>query len=140
MENKKLLEKLSIEQLEAIKAIIQTTPVDMTVKMIDEINQERIKRKQTNWNSQYSVNDLVLDYRLVQLLKANKIYTLQDLMDANVANIQGITTQDLEDIEWAKIFFDMTPLQKVGQKSDLEVAEIIVKQSNEANQYLKNKR
>ena len=140
MENKKLLEKFSIEQLEAIKAIIQTTPVDMTVKMIDEINQERIKRKQTNWNSQYSVNDLVLDYRLVQLLKANKIYTLQDLMDANVANIQGITTQDLEDIEWAKIFFDMTPLQKVGQKSDLEVAEIIVKQSNEANQYLKNKR
>ena len=137
MENKKLLEKFSIEQLEAIKVIIQTTPVDMTVKMIDEINQERIKRKQTNWNSQYSVNDLVLDYRLVQLLKANKIYTLQDLMDANVANIQGITTQDLEDIEWAKIFFDMTPLQKVGQKSDLEVAEIIVKQSNEANQYLK---
>lgn len=140
MENKKLLEKFSIEQLEAIKVIIQTTPVDMTVKMIDEINQERIKRKQTNWNSQYSVNDLVLDYRLVQLLKANKIYTLQDLMDANVANIQGITTQDLEDIEWAKIFFDMTPLQKVGQKSDLEVAKIIVKQSNEANQYLKNKR
>ena len=140
MEKKKSLEKFSIEQLETIKNIIQTTPTDEIVKMIDEIKQEREERRQASWNSLYSVDDLVLDYRLVQLLKANEIYNLQDLMDADVTRINGITSQDIEDIEWAKMFFDMTPLQESRASSETDAVKIIVKQANETEAYFKNKR
>ena len=140
MEKKKSLEKFSIEQLETIKNIIQTTPTDEIVKMIDEIKQEREERRQASWNSLYSVDDLVLDYRLVQLLKANEIYNLQDLMDADVTRINGITSQDIEDIEWAKMFFDMTPLQESRASSETDAVKIIVKQANETEAYFKKKR
>ena len=140
MEKKKSLEKFSIEQLETIKNIIQTTPTDEIVKMIDEIKQEREERRQASWNSLYSVDDLVLDYRLVQLLKANEIYNLQDLMDADVTRINGITSQDIEDIEWAKMFFDMTSLQESRANSETDAVKIIVKQANETEEYFKNKR
>ena len=140
MEKKKSLEKFSIEQLETIKNIIQTTPTDEIVKMIDEIKQEREERRQASWNSLYSVDDLVLDYRLVQLLKANEIYNLQDLMDADVTRINGITSQDIEDIEWAKMFFDMTSLQESRASSETDAVKIIVKQANETEAYFKNKR
>lgn len=140
MTKKEKLECFSTEQLELIKRIIQTTPDYEIISIINTIKKERQEKQQINWNSLYSVDDLVLDYGLVQLLKENKIFTLQDLMNANVTRISGITKKDLIDIEWAKMFFDMTPLQESKVNSESEAVKIIVKQAKETEEYFKNKR
>lgn len=137
MTKKEKLECFSTEQLELIKRIIQTTPDYEIISIINIIKKERREKQQINWNSLYPVDDLVLDYRLVQLLKENKIFTLQDLMNANVTRISGITKQDLIDIEWAKMFFDMTPLQESKVNSQSEAVKIIVKQAKETEEYFK---
>lgn len=137
MTKKEKLECFSTEQLELIKRIIQTTPDYEIISIINTIKKERREKQQINWNSLYPVDDLVLDYGLVQLLKENKIFTLQDLMNANVTRINGITKQDLIDIEWAKMFFDMTPLQESKVNSESEAVKIIVKQAKETEEYFK---
>lgn len=137
MTKKEKLECFSTEQLELIKRIIQTTPDYEIISIINTIKKERREKQQINWNSLYPVDDLVLDYGLVQLLKENKIFTLQDLMNANVTRISGITKQDLIDIEWAKMFFDMTPLQESKVNSESEAVKIIVKQAKETEKYFK---
>lgn len=137
MTKKEKLECFSTEQLELIKRIIQTTPDYEIISIINTIKKERREKQQINWNSLYPVDDLVLDYGLVQLLKENKIFTLQDLMNANVTRISGITKQDLIDIEWAKMFFDMTPLQESKVNSESEAVKIIVKQAKETENYFR---
>lgn len=137
MTKKEKLECFSTEQLELIKRIIQTTPDYEIISIINTIKKERREKQQINWNSLYPVDDLVLDYGLVQLLKENKIFTLQDLMNANVARISGITKKDLIDIEWAKMFFDMTPLQESKVNSESEAVKIIVKQAKETENYFR---
>lgn len=137
MTKKEKLECFSTEQLELIKRIIQTTPDYEIISIINTIKKERREKQQINWNSLYPVDDLVLDSGLVQILKENKIFTLQDLMNANVTRISGITKQDLIDIEWAKMFFDMTPLQESKVNSESEAVKIIVKQAKETEKYFK---
>ena len=137
MTKKEKLECFSTEQLELIKRIIQTTPDYEIISIINTIKKESREKHQINWNSLYPVDDLVLDYGLVQLLKENKIFTLQDLMNANVTRISGITKQDLIDIEWAKMFFDMTPLQESKVNSESEAVKIIVKQAKETENYFR---
>lgn len=137
MTKKEKLECFSTEKLELIKRIIQTTPDYEIISIINTIKKERREKQQINWNSLYPVDDLVLDYGLVQLLKENKIFTLQDLMNANVTRISGITKQDLIDIEWAKMFFDMTPLQESKVNSESEAVKIIVKQAKETENYFR---
>lgn len=137
MTKKEKLECFSTEQLELIKRIIQTTPDYEIISIINTIKKERREKQQINWNSLYPVDDLVLDSGLVQILKENKIFTLQDLMNANVTRISGITKQDLIDIEWAKMFFDMTPLQESKVNSESEAVKIIVKQAKKTEKYFK---
>lgn len=139
MTKKEKLETFSTERLEIIKRIIQTTPADEISRMINEIKKERKEKEQTNWNELYPVDDLVLDYSLVQLLKNNQIYSLQDLINADVRKIKGITSQDIQDIEWAKQFFDMKPLQNGRKKSELEVAQIVVQQAQSTDKRMLKK-
>lgn len=144
MNNKEVLNQFTDQGLELIEELILTTEPNELIKMIQELKQERKEDKLVSWNAKYKVEDMVLDWTVLQTLKKNNINTLQQLMDIkDLSTIPGITSSGIEQLEWAILFFDMEPLQKLHYKNpnmtQLDVAKSVVKQGEKAQKQMVKK-
>ena len=144
MNNKEVLNQFTDQGLELIEELILTTKPNELIKMIQELKQERKEDKLVSWNAKYKVEDMVLDWTVLQTLKKNNINTLQQLMDIkDLSTIPGITSSGIEQLEWAILFFDMEPLQKLHYKNpnmtQLDVAKSVVKQGEKAQKQMVKK-
>lgn len=140
MNNKEKLQRFSDEGLDLIEKLILSSEPEALFTMIQEIKQERYLAKEESWNKKYKVEDMVLDWTVLQTLKQNNINTLQDLMDIDITEIPGITQSGIEQLEWAILFFDMTPLQELHKSnpkaSQLDAVKIVVKQGQDAEKQM----
>ena len=115
-------------------------PTEEILPMIQSVKKEREEKRKTNWNAFYKVEDMVLDWDVLQTLKKNNINTLLELMETDLHSIKGITEHGIEQLEWAILFFDMTALQNLPENaSQMDVAKTIIKQSKETDKVMAKK-
>lgn len=122
--------------------ILVMEPVQIS-SMIKEVKEKRAKEKEQNWNASISVEDIGLDWETISKLKKQNINTLYDVMQLDIRTIPGLYESEVERLEWAVLFFDMTALQKAHEKnpnmSQMDVAKSIVKQSEQTNKIMSKK-
>ena len=122
--------------------ILVMEPVQIS-SMIKEVKEKRAKEKEQNWNASISVEDIGLDWQTISKLKKQNINTLYDVMQLDIKTIPGLYESEVERLEWAVLFFDMTALQREHKKnpnmSQMDVAKSIVKQSEQTNKIMSKK-
>ena len=77
MSNKEKLNQFTDKGLEMIEEIVLSSDPAEIIKMISELKEERKQDKLVSWNAKYKVEDMVLDWDVLQTLKKNNINTLQ---------------------------------------------------------------
>ena len=123
--SKKKLELFSLEQLEVIEDIVLKSRKGIILEHIKEIKEER--KQQDDWNSKISVDEMAIDKHIIDVLKANGIYTEKDLLHADLNKIKGLMPSWKEKAEWAALTYDMSKLQKLPEGSTLmDAAKVIV--------------
>ena len=137
---KKQLSMFTSETLDMVEEIILSLPPEKIVPMIQEVRNERAKAKEQNWNAFISVEDIGLDWETISKLKGQNINTLYDVMQLDIKTIPGLYQSEVERLEWAVLFFDMTTLQKKHKKnpnmSQMDVAKSIIKQIEQTNKIM----
>ena len=140
---KKQLSMFTSETLDMVEEIILSLPPEKIVPMIQEVRNERAKAKEQNWNAFISVEDIGLDWETISKLKGQNINTLYDVMQLDIKTISGLYQSEVERLEWAVLFFDMTTLQKKHKKnpnmSQMDVAKSIIKQSEQTDKIMAKK-
>ena len=140
---KKQLSMFTSETLDMVEEIILSLPPEKIVPMIQEVRNERAKAKEQNWNASISVEDIGLDWETISKLKDQNINTLYDVMQLDIKTIPGLYQSEVERLEWAVLFFDMTTLQKEHKKnpnmSQMDVAKSIIKQSEQTDKIMAKK-
>ena len=138
--HKEQLTRFSSEALDILEEMFLSLPTEEILPMIQSVKKEREEKRKTNWNAFYKVEDMVLDWDVLQTLKKNNINTLLELMETDLHSIKGITEHGIEQLEWAILFFDMTALQNLPENaSQMDVAKTIIKQSKEADKVMAKK-
>lgn len=138
--HKEQLTRFSSEALDILEEMFLSLPTEEILSMIQTVKKEREEKRKTNWNAFYKVEDMVLDWDVLQTLKRNNINTLLDLMETDLHSIDGITESGIEQLEWAILFFDMTALQNLPENAtQMDVAKTIVKQSQETDKIMAKK-
>lgn len=138
--HKEQLTRFSSEALDILEEMFLSLPTEEILPMIQTVKKEREEKRKTNWNAFYKVEDMVLDWDVLQTLKKNNINTLLDLMETDLHSIKGITESGIEQLEWAILFFDMTALQNLPENAtQMDVAKAIVKQSQETDKIMAKK-
>lgn len=123
--SKKKLELFSVEQLEVIEDIILKSQKGRILKNIREIKEER--KQQDDWNQRISVDEMAIDKHIIDVLKANGIYTEKDLLHADLNKLKGLMPSWKEKAEWAALTYDMSSLQRLPEGSTLmDAAKLIV--------------
>lgn len=140
---KKQLSMFTSETLDMVEEMILSLPPEKIVPMIQEVRNERAKAKEQNWNASISVEDIGLDWETISKLKGQNINTLYDVMQLDIKTIPGLYQSEVERLEWAVLFFDMTKLQKEHKKnpnmSQMDVAKSIIKQSEQTDKIMAKK-
>lgn len=137
---KEQLTRFSTEALDILEEMFLSLPTEEILPMIQSVKKEREEKRKTNWNAFYKVEDMVLDWDVLQTLKKNNINTLLELMETDLHSIKGITEHGIEQLEWAILFFDMTALQNLPENaSQMDVAKTIIKQSKETDKVMAKK-
>lgn len=140
---KKQISMFTSETLDMVEEMILSLPPEKIVPMIQEVRNERTKAKEQNWNASISVEDIGLDWETISKLKGQNINTLYDVMQLDIKTIPGLYQSEVERLEWAVLFFDMTTLQKEHKKnpnmSQMDVAKSIIKQSEQTNKIMAKK-
>lgn len=140
---KKQLSMFTSETLDMVEEMILSLPPEKIVPMIQEVRNEREKAKEQNWNAFISVEDIGLDWETISKLKGQNINTLYDVMQLDIKTIPGLYQSEVERLEWAVLFFDMTTLQKEHKKnpnmSQMDVAKSIIKQSEQTDKIMAKK-
>lgn len=140
---KKQLSMFTSETLDMVEEMILSLPPEKIVPMIQEVRNERAKAKEQNWNSSISVEDIGLDWETISKLKGQNINTLYDVMQLDIKTIPGLYQSEVERLEWAVLFFDMTTLQREHKKnpnmSQMDVAKSIIKQSEQTDKIMAKK-
>jgi hypothetical protein len=135
--HKEQLTRFSTEALDILEEMFLSLPTEEILPMIQSVKKEREEKRKTNWNAFYKVEDMVLDWDVLQTLKKNNINTLLELMETDLHSIKGITEHGIEQLEWAILFFDMTALQNLPENaSQMDVAKTIIKQSKETDKVM----
>ena len=138
--HKEQLTRFSSEALDILEEMFLSLPTEEILPMIQTVKKEREEKRKTNWNAFYKVEDMVLDWDVLQTSKKNNINTLLDLMETDLHSIKGITESGIEQLEWAILFFDMTALQNLPENAtQMDVAKTIVKQSQETDKIMAKK-
>ena len=138
--HKEQLTRFSTEALDILEEMFLSLPTEEILPMIQSVKKEREEKRKTNWNAFYKVEDMVLDWDVLQTLKKNNINTLLELMETDLHSIKGITEHGIEQLEWAILFFDMTALQNLPENaSQKDVAKTIIKQSKETDKVMAKK-
>lgn len=131
------------EYLDYMEELILVMEPEQISSMIKEVKEKREKEKEQNWNASISVEDIGLDWETISKLKKQNINTLYDVMQLDIKTIPGLYESEVERLEWAVLFFDMTALQKAHEKnpnmSQMDVAKSIVKQSEQTNKIMSKK-
>lgn len=131
------------EYLDYMEELILVMEPEQISSMIKEVKEKRAKEKEQNWNASISVEDIGLDWQTISKLKKQNINTLYDVMQLDIKTIPGLYESEVERLEWAVLFFDMTALQKAHEKnpnmSQMDVAKSIVKQSEQTNKIMSKK-
>lgn len=131
------------EYLDYMEELILVMEPEQISSMIKEVKEKRAKEKEQNWNASISVEDIGLDWETISKLKKQNINTLYDVMQLDIKTIPGLYESEIERLEWAVLFFDMTALQKAHEKnpnmSQMDVAKSIVKQSEQTNKIMSKK-
>ena len=131
------------EYLDYMEELILVMEPEQISSMIKEVKEKRAKEKEQNWNASISVEDIGLDWETISKLKKQNINTLYDVMQLDIRTIPGLYESEVERLEWAVLFFDMTALQKAHEKnpnmSQMDVAKSIVKQSEQTNKIMSKK-
>lgn len=140
---KKQLSMFTSETLDMVEEMILSLPPEKIVPMIQEVRNERAKAKEQNWNASISVEDIGLDWETISKLKGQNINTLYEVMQLDIKTIPGLYQSEVERLEWAVLFFDMTTLQKEHKKnpnmSQMDVAKSIIKQSEQTDKIMAKK-
>ena len=141
--NKITLNDFSNEQLDYIEELLLVMEKEQMTSMIQDLKNKREQEKKQHINSIIKVEDMGLDpYTIIKLKKQN-INTLYDVMQLGIENIPGLYQSEIERLDWAVLFFDMTELQKQHQKNpnmtQLDVAKSIVKQGEKAQKVMVKK-
>ena len=137
---KEQLTRFSTEALDILEEMFLSLPTEEILPMIQSVKKEREEKRKTNWKAFYKVEDMVLDWDVLQTLKKNNINTLLELMETDLHSIKGITEHGIEQLEWAILFFDMTALQNLPENaSQMDVAKTIIKQSKETDKVMAKK-
>ena len=140
---KKQISMFTSETLDMVEEMILSLPPEKIVPMIQEVRNERAKAKEQNWNAFISVEDIGLDWETISKLKGQNINTLYDVMQLDIKTIPGLYQSEVERLEWAVLFFDMTTLQKEHKKnpnmSQMDVAKSIIKQSEQTDKIMAKK-
>ena len=138
--HKEQLTRFSSEALDILEEMFLSLPTEEILPMIQSVKKEKEEKRKTNWNAFYKVEDMVLDWDVLQTLKKNNINTLLELMETDLHSIDGITESGIEQLEWAILFFDMTALQNLPENAtQMDVAKTIVKQSQETDKIMAKK-
>ena len=138
--HKEQLTRFSTEALDILEEMFLSLPTEEILPMIQSVKKEREEKRKTNCNAFYKVEDMVLDWDVLQTLKKNNINTLLELMETDLHSIKGITEHGIEQLEWAILFFDMTALQNLPENaSQMDVAKTIIKQSKETDKVMAKK-
>lgn len=131
----KSLDDFTVEQLTAFRnEIVSAKNKEKLLEAIDKVLVDKVS-EQTSLNSRFSIDWMNIDMQYLQLLHKNNIETLAQLREIeDLRDIPGITEHGLEQISWARDFFDMTPLENMtcnNENEQLAAAKIIVKHSKE---------
>ncbi len=130
------LDNLSEKSLKFIEELITSASKE---EILEDIHSVREARR-AGINARILVENMVLDWPLLQKLKKENINTLQDIMSIGIKNIPGLYESEIEQLEWAVLFFDMRPLQNLPEDAtQMDVAKAIIKQSKEANKVMQKK-
>lgn len=120
---KKLLSDFSLEQLQEVKQFIETHKKIKTMRfevdeMIKEKEQEKIDKENDRINGMnYRLTiDLMeklhfFDSELLWILRNHDIKNIQDLIDSNL-NTWGLTTQRRIELEEAKVWYDLSRIER----------------------------
>lgn len=131
------------EYLDYMEELLLVMEPSEITSMIKNVKEKRQQEKEQNWNSAISVEDIGLDWETIKKLKKQNINTLYDVMQLDIETIPGLYASEVERIEWAVLFFDMTALQKAHKKnpkmSQMDVAKKIVKQGEDAEKVMRKK-
>lgn len=131
------------EYLDYMEELILVMEPEQISSMIKEVKEKRAKAKEQNWNSSISVEDIGLDWETISKLKGQNINTLYDVMQLDIKTIPGLYQSEVERLEWAVLFFDMTTLQREHKKnpnmSQMDVAKSIIKQSEQTDKIMAKK-
>ena len=129
--------------LDCMEELILVMEPEQMSSMIKNVKEKRQQEKEQNWNASISVEDIGLDWQTISKLKKQNINTLYDVMQLDIKTIPGLYESEVERLEWAVLFFDMTALQKAHEKnpnmSQMDVAKSIVKQSEQTNKIMSKK-
>ena len=137
------LNNFSDEQLDYMEELLLVMEKEEILSMIKDLKGKREEEKKQHINSIIKVEDMGLDWTTVLKLKHQNINTLYDVMQLGIENIPGLYQSEIERLDWAILFFDMTELEKQREKnpnmSQLDAAKSIVKQGEKAQKVMVKK-
>lgn len=137
MVKKDSLSKFTIAELVTIReAVLKADSKDALQEEIDRIIKQKEESLSTSLNAQFPVDWFNIDPQNIKVLHDNGIHNLAQLRfieEAEISLLKGITRSGIEQIAWARDFFDMTPIERIKpeQRDDMTVAKVIVKHANE---------
>ena len=129
----------SIEELKLIRdEVTNATSQEQLVETIDRVLKKKEDKLTKGMNAQFSVDWFNIDQDYIGVLHANGIDNLAQLRSIKeeyLLTLKGMTYGGLEQISWARDFFDMTPIEKIKpeKRDPMTVAKVIVKHANECS-------
>ena len=129
----------SIEELKLIRdEVTNATSQEQLVETIDRVLKKKEDKLTKGMNAQFSVDWFNIDQDYIDVLHANGIDNLAQLRSIKeeyLLTLKGMTYGGLEQISWARDFFDMTPIEKIKpeKRDPMTVAKVIVKHANECS-------
>ena len=133
----KKITDFTMEQLLIIRSTIKSAKtIEELLGTIDNVIQDKVASSK-DMNSRFPIDWMNIDAQYLELLHNNQIETLAQLREIDdLRMIPGITKHGIEQISWARDFFDMSDLENMSMETEadqLEVAKVIVKHAKEVS-------
>ena len=111
-----LLDRFNLEDLKEIHSFIsQYSEMGELRNDLDFVISSREKEKTKSLNQKFDL-DMMLKYQIftyeaLQVILANSITNLQDLIDCDLDQLEGITPSVKRELNWIRSFYDMRSLE-----------------------------
>ena len=116
-----ILDTLSLEELNQMKKVIsQYGSMEELKHDLDSTISTREKEKTKNLNVRFSMDMMVklnvFDPWELKVGQSNHIANLQELIDCDLDQLEGITSSVKRGLEWVRTFYDMHSFEETQKK------------------------